>query len=140
MPTSPREIAHAVLLVDGAYVLQLRDDIPGVAARGMWALFGGALEDGELPEVGLRREILEELAILLPESRLLWRVDRYSDFWGGVLRYWFFVADVTEVWPCHVLREGQAARLFRYDELPLKGMPPLIQEVLTRHHTGRIEL
>jgi len=138
--TAPRkEIAHAVLLVDGAYVLQLRDDIPGIAARGMWALFGGALEDGESPEVGLRREISEELGILLSESGLLWRVDRHSEFWQRVVRYWFFVADVTPLWPSHVVREGQAARLFRFDELPESRIPPLIREVLERHHRGQVE-
>lgn len=136
MPTPLKEIAHAVLLVNGAYALQHRDDTPGVAARGMYSLFGGALEDGESPEAGLRREIEEELGIPLPECRLLWQVERYSEFWRAVLRYWFFVADVTTVWPSHALREGQAAELFRYDELPAK-MPALIREVLDRHHRAR---
>lgn len=139
MASPLKEIAHAVLLVDDAYVLQLRDDIPGIAARGMWALFGGALEDGESPEIGLRREISEELGILLPECHLLWRVDRHSEFWRRIVRYWFFVADVTPIWPSHVVREGQAARLFRFDELPSSGVPPLIREVLARHHAGQIE-
>ncbi len=139
MPTPTKEIAHAVLLVNGAYVLQLRDDVPGIAARGMWALFGGSLQEGEPPEVGLRREIFEELGIPLPECRLFWQVDRHSEFWRQVVRYWFFVADVTSVWPSHVVREGQAAGLFLYEKLPEKGVPPLIQEVLARHHARQFE-
>ncbi len=127
-------MAHAILLVNGAYVLQLRDDVPGIAARGMWALFGGALEEGEPPEAGLSREIAEELAIPLPECRLLWQVDGYSEFRGTMLRYWFFVADVTPVWTSHVVREGQAAHLFRYDELPTSRIPHIIREALERHH------
>ncbi len=81
MVNAPKEIAHAVLLVNGAYVLQLRDDIPGIPARGMWSLFGGALEDGEPPEEGLRREISEELGLQLPVVHLFWQQDRYSEFW-----------------------------------------------------------
>jgi len=134
MPTPRHQIAQAVLLVNGAYALQLRDDVPGVAARGMWALFGGALEEGESPEAALRREISEELGIHLTECRLLWQVDRYSEFWGTVLRYWFFVADVTTLWPLHIVKEGQAARLFTFEELPATGVHPLIREVLVRHH------
>ena len=134
MVSAPKEIAHAVLMVKGTYVLQLRDDIPRIAARGKYALFGGALEDGETPEAGLRREISEELAIHLPEVRLFWQVDRHSEFWQRVVRYWFFVSDVTAIWPSHVVREGRAADLFRYEELPGDAVAPLIREVLARHH------
>lgn len=63
-------------------------------------------------------------------------MDRRSEFWRKVLRYWFFVADVTPLWPSHVVREGQAARLFRFDELPRSRVPALILEVLERHHAG----
>src|SRR3972149_9019938 len=138
MPTRTRQIAHAVLLVNGTYVLQLRDDIPGIPARGMWSLFGGALEDGETPEAGLRREIAEELGIALPDCRPLWKVDRHSEFWGRVLRFWFFVADVTEIWPSHVVREGQGAWLFHFHELPTSGIPPIIREALERCHAGDV--
>lgn len=134
MPSPPKQIVHAVLLVNGGYVLQLRDDIPGIAARAKYALFGGALEDGETPEAGLRREIAEELGIQLPEVRLFWQVDRHSEFWQRVVRYWFFVADVTPIWPSHVVREGRAAGLFRYKELPGEAVAPLVREVLARHH------
>ncbi len=55
-----KKIADAILLMDSGYVRQPRDDTPGIAARGMWALFGGALEEGESLEDYLRREISEE--------------------------------------------------------------------------------
>ena len=139
MSTPRRQIAQAVLVVDGAYALQLRDDVPGIAARGMWALFGGALEQGESPEAALRREIFEELGVRLSEFHLLWQVDRYSDFWGALLRYWFFVADITPLWPLHVVNEGRAARLFTFDELPPTGVHPLIREVLARRRAEQKE-
>ena len=132
---APKEIAHAILLVDGAYVLQLRDDIPGIPARGIWSLFGGTLEEGETPEAGLR-EISEERGLQLPEVRLFRQVDRHSEFWQRVVRYWFFVSAVTGLWPAHVVREGRATCLFRYHELPSTNVPPIIREALDRHRNG----
>jgi len=126
------EFAHAVILVGGAYVLQLRDDIPGISYPGMWSLFGGGLEPDEVPEVGVRREILEELGLGLSGWRLLWQMERYSEFWGISARHWFFAVDATAEWPTHTVREGQGAGLFRIDELP-ERIVPLAREVLERH-------
>lgn len=131
-----KQMVHGVLLVHGAYVLQLRDDRPGIASPGMWAFFGGSLEDGEEPEAGLRREIAEELDIEIHRCEALCRVDRRSDFWRQVVRYWFFVADVTIQWPAHEVREGQGAGLFRFSDLPATGVPDLVREIVTRHHRG----
>jgi 8-oxo-dGTP pyrophosphatase MutT (NUDIX family) len=127
-----KEFAHAVILVSGAYVLQLRDDIPGIAYPGMWTLFGGALEPDEEPGHGLRREITEELGIMLNGCRLLWQVDRFSEFWRQPVRHWFFVADATDEWPSHVVREGKAAGLFRFEELP-RQIVPLAREAIQHH-------
>jgi 8-oxo-dGTP pyrophosphatase MutT (NUDIX family) len=126
-----KEFAHAVIVVHGAYGLQLRDNIPGIAYPGMWTLFGGALEPNEDPEGGLRREIMEELGIALGPCRLLWQVDRFSEFWSELSRYWIFVVDATPEWPSHVLREGKAAGLFRFEELP-RELVPLAREALQR--------
>jgi len=55
-------VALAMLEQQGQWLLQLRDDIPGIAAPGCWGLFGGHLDPGESPEQALRRELLEEIA------------------------------------------------------------------------------
>ena len=55
------QIAVAVLERDGAWLLQLRDDIDGIVFPGTWGLFGGHLDAGETPEQGLRRELVEEI-------------------------------------------------------------------------------
>lgn len=46
----------------GRWLMQLRDDIPGIVAPGCWGLFGGHLDPGETPEQALRRELLEEIS------------------------------------------------------------------------------
>lgn len=42
--------------------MQLRDNIPGIVYPGHWGFFGGHLEPEETPEVGLLRELHEEIS------------------------------------------------------------------------------
>jgi len=63
-----RAVAAAVMVAeDGRYLLQLRDDKPGLHLAGHWALFGGGIEAGESAEAALRREIHEELGFTVRE-------------------------------------------------------------------------
>jgi 8-oxo-dGTP pyrophosphatase MutT (NUDIX family) len=70
----PLVLSHAVAAIlrdrAGRYLLQERDDIPGIWYPGHCALFGGAIEAGETPVAALRRELVEELALDLPAARL----------------------------------------------------------------------
>ena len=49
-----------LLRSDGAALLQLRDDKPGIADPGIWVFPGGHVEPGESLESAARREFLEE--------------------------------------------------------------------------------
>jgi len=127
----------AVLLVDGRYVMQLRDDKPGIAVPGVWSLFGGSVEEGEEPRTALLREIEEELCIQLCDSHFLWSAEHHLDFAATTARYWLFEADITELWGRHRLTEGQAVQHFAFDELRDLTIPALIREVLERHYQER---
>lgn len=67
----------SLMLVDehGRYLMQLRDDIPGILYPGHWGLFGGAIEPGETPEAAMRRELEEEIGFA-PDAATLFRVLR----------------------------------------------------------------
>ena len=57
-----RDAAAAIIVLDdGRYLMQLRDDKPGIFFPDHWGLFGGASEPGEDTATTLRRELFEEL-------------------------------------------------------------------------------
>jgi 8-oxo-dGTP pyrophosphatase MutT (NUDIX family) len=59
--TSKPEVAIAILHQNNTFLMQLRDDIPGIAFPGHWGFFGGHLDPGETPAEAVRRELLEEI-------------------------------------------------------------------------------
>jgi 8-oxo-dGTP diphosphatase len=105
------EVSLAMLRREGRWLLQLRDDIPGIAAPGTWGLFGGHLDPGEAPEAALRRELLEEI--------------RWS---AGTLDFWFshsnpqrlahfFLGELSLPLETLELLEGQDMALASVEEL-----------------------
>lgn len=66
-PLEPDDAAAVVLTnAAGHYVMQVRDDKPGIFYPGHLGLFGGALLAGESYEQAAVRELEEELALRLP--------------------------------------------------------------------------
>ncbi len=66
MNNQPVHVAIAILYQKNKFLMQLRDNIPGILYPGYWALFGGHIEPGETPDVAVKREILEEIGYILP--------------------------------------------------------------------------
>lgn len=67
-------VAIAILYYQDQFLLQLRDNIPGIAYPGHWGFFGGHIELGETPAKALERELLEEINYVPP---ILLEFDRY---------------------------------------------------------------
>jgi 8-oxo-dGTP diphosphatase len=68
-------VAVAILYQGDRFLLQLRDDIPGILFPGHWGFFGGHIEPGEDPTTAMRRELLEEIGYVPPELDLFQRVE-----------------------------------------------------------------
>ncbi len=80
------EVALAVLEQGGQWLIQLRDDIPGIVAPGAWGLFGGHLDPGESPGEAVRRELLEEIGWWPPAPLPFWFLHRNADRVAHVFR------------------------------------------------------
>jgi 8-oxo-dGTP pyrophosphatase MutT (NUDIX family) len=53
--------SKAFIYQNGRFLLQHRDNIPGIFHPGHWGLFGGSIDIGETPKQCLVRELVEEL-------------------------------------------------------------------------------
>lgn len=127
--------AHAILLLDDEYILQLREVKPDIAAPGRWSLFGGRIKTGsETPLEAISREIYEELSIQPSEFHYLWFADYFADFEGAVIRTWFFSSDVSSVWSEHNLLEGQSVGIFHFEGISGLEMPVVMRETIERFH------
>lgn len=63
----PVSVAIAILYQNNKYLMQLRDNIPTIDSPGCWEMFGGHLESHETPEVGVKREIQEEIGYVITD-------------------------------------------------------------------------
>jgi 8-oxo-dGTP pyrophosphatase MutT (NUDIX family) len=144
--TSPLRAADAVaaliILEDGRYLLQQRDDIPAIWYPGHWGCFGGAVEPGEELTDALRRELLEELE-LTPRT-----MDYFSRFdfdlspldQGHLHRTFFTVPILTSEVGNLTLHEGAAMRAFAPNEIfDALRVTPYDSFALWLHHArGRL--
>jgi 8-oxo-dGTP pyrophosphatase MutT (NUDIX family) len=73
---APVQVAIAILYRQNQYLMQLRDDVPGIVYPGCWGLFGGHIEPGEPPEIAVRRELAEEISFV---AGSLFEFARYRD-------------------------------------------------------------
>ncbi len=127
-------ISTTGLLVDaeGRFLLQLRDDKPGIANAGLWGSFGGRVEphetdERETPAEGFVREIAEELS-WRPRSYELYHAFGYRTLAGGDPRrqlIYVYAAPVDVPLGEMVLGEGQAMAFFAPGALPEMTVPAL---------------
>ena len=96
------------------------------AMKDGWEFPGGKMEAGETPEQALRREIKEELDMLIAVEKLLTTVEwDYPDFHLTMHCYW-----------CHVesgsltLKEHEAARWLTIDQIDTVDWLPADMEVI----------
>lgn len=114
--TRPLVFGHAVAAIlldaEGRYLLQRRDDIPGIWFPGHWGFFGGAIEPGENPIEATVRELVEEIGITLAPTRFasFLRVDFDLEGIGRRERHFFTATLAAEELPRLVLGEGAEMR------------------------------
>jgi 8-oxo-dGTP diphosphatase len=128
---SGRSAVAIVTDLSGGVLLQLRDDIPGIAHPGCWGFPGGSLEDGEDPLAALKRELFEETGMVVDEVRPLFELPDPVETGGrGRLLSVFHVGHHGSV-EDFVLGEGRELRFFPPSALP-ERVPPHVAEAVAR--------
>ncbi|WP_107668197.1 NUDIX hydrolase [Cyanothece sp. BG0011] len=74
-PNNVRSVALAILHQNGRFLMQLRDNIPTIIYPDRWGFFGGHLEPGETPEMGVKREVIEEINFTIENPIFFCRYD-----------------------------------------------------------------
>ena len=112
-------VAAILVLEDGRYVLQLRDDMEGIFYPGHWGCFGGAVDGGEAPPQALRRELKEELEFDAGAFEEFTRFDFDFSRLGQkrVFRIYYEVPVTSSAFSRMVLHEGAAVRAFTGAEI-----------------------
>jgi 8-oxo-dGTP pyrophosphatase MutT (NUDIX family) len=121
--TNPLRSDHAaaaiILCDDGRYLLQLRDDIPGIFYPGFWGCFGGAISKSETAAQAIRRELSEELELSAAPSAqfVTFDFDLSTIGQGRVTRVYFEYVINDGVFRRLSLHEGADMRRFTRAEL-----------------------
>ena len=108
-PSAARAAGVVLLRADGAVLLQLRDDQPGLSAPANWVFPGGGCDDGESCADCARREFHEETGYRCAELYQLTEFaydcpDVQRSFW---LSFWWSPYDGVRAVHCF---EGQEVR------------------------------
>ncbi len=104
-------VAIAILYHQDQYLMQLRDDVPGIAYPGHWGFFGGHCDPGEKPDDAIHRELMEEIRYHTVNIKLF---GLYPD--PGVIRYVYY-APLTLPISELTLMEGWDLGLFSPEQI-----------------------
>jgi 8-oxo-dGTP pyrophosphatase MutT (NUDIX family) len=139
----PILVAMAILFQEGKFLMQLRDDIPGILYPGYWGFFGGHLEPGETPKAGVIREVKEEIGYCLNDAQLF---DCYGD--TEAYRYIFYAPlqvplaqlDLQEGWDLGLITPEAIAKGVAYSEKAKQERPlgPIHQTILLDFLNARL--
>jgi len=115
----------AVLFIDTSnrVLLRLRDERPDLPFAGQWDLIGGAVENDEAPLETARREVSEEIGLVLGSTRY------FGDFIGVVVNHVYLAAlnmPAEEI----ILREGQKVAWFSIRDALQLDLVPWVGEML----------
>ncbi|AFH48112.1 7,8-dihydro-8-oxoguanine triphosphatase [Ignavibacterium album JCM 16511] len=93
-------------------LLLLRDNKPEIPYPNQWDIPGGKIEDGETPDVTIKREMFEELGLESLSGFQLFKIYKSDELTDFV--FWKRInLNPDEI----VLTEGQKLKYFSYDEI-----------------------
>ncbi len=117
-PLKPGDaVAALIVLEDNRYLMQLRDQKPGIFYPGHWGCFGGAMDPGESVEQTLARELNEEIGLEAATGRYVTDFSFSFGRFGRVVRHYYEVKVDNAALSRLALREGREMRAFAAAEI-----------------------
>lgn len=135
LPTGRRQANASALIHDGAgaYLLHLRDEIPGIWEPGSWSLIGGGREPGDRSlEETVRRELREETGLDIPDLEPF-AVEEARSRDGTAVPIQIFAGQWTGDPASLPLTEGVMLHWFRPDVMPRLRMATSTLALIRRH-------
>lgn len=125
-----RLLVVAALIRDGGGRLLLQQALPGKPHAGQWEFAGGKVENGENPRFALRREIAEELGLMVGERAMT--PIGFADQAGNdeLPAIVLILYDCAEWHGEPQAREGQAWGWFTPDEAAALSLPDIDRTLL----------
>ena len=126
MDQTPPMVAMAILYRDHKFLMQLRDNIEGILYPDCWGLFGGHLEEGETPELGMKRELIEEINYTIEKPKLFncytdYRAERY--IFHAPLKVRLNKLELNEGYDLDLVPIENIQRGFHYSDKPKMEKP-----------------
>lgn len=131
-----RVTATALIVKEGRVLLGKRTS--KLRFAGMWDAFGGHLEKGETPEMALRRELQEELAIEVTMTQFLHVYEDVDPTSGETFRHDLFLVTGWDGEPGIANDEHSEIRWFRSEEVAELHMMPHLKEAIAMHVPGNV--
>jgi 8-oxo-dGTP diphosphatase len=125
---NPTMIVVAAALVDDEGRVLLQQRAPGRAMAGLWEFPGGKLEETELPETALARELHEELGIETDVDALVPTVFASAPLGEGHLLLLLYICRQWRGEPQPL--DASALRWVTPKEMPALPMPPADQPLI----------
>ncbi|GAA3368465.1 hypothetical protein GCM10020367_06920 [Streptomyces sannanensis] len=131
--TEPMGTAALLINDRGAYLLHLRDNIPGICDPGTWSIPGGGPEGNETSFETIERELLEETGLTIPDLKPFTVVDCHSPDGTTKGRIQVYVGSWNGDADALPVSEGIMFCWFDAATVPYLTMCPWTQQVIDLH-------
>jgi 8-oxo-dGTP diphosphatase len=123
-----KKVAKIILYNKKRVLLQLRDDYPKIPYPNMWSLFGGRIEEGEIPKAALKRELLEEINSVASNIKFICKRVRMEGH--NSVEDYIYSGKIPSNILTGRLTEGQQMKFFSISELKNINLAPTYKEII----------